>query len=330
MNNGVSIIICCFNSSQRLKETLKHIYMQECSCHWELIVIDNASTDNTFEYVLTEALKQGKKLSFQIFREEKPGKQYAIKKGVLEAKYEYILICDDDNWLSKNYVQTVFEIFQGKSDCGAIGGLGIPETESKQLPEWFSKFVASYAAFPQAQKSGYIGSVYGAGMAFRKSIFNKIYNSTYESLLTCRKGDSLDAGGDSEMCYQIRLAGYQIWYDEKLTFHHFIPSKRITWDYLKKLHIGFAKSSVTLDIYDKVLNGKPISNFYWLKQALYFLGIYVKYWAKHYNVYKKGQGSNEEILHITWRTIRLEYLKCNFSTIGYYNRIIAMKKKLNE
>jgi hypothetical protein len=226
----------------------------------------------------------------------------------------------------------VFEIFQEKSDCGAIGGLGIPAAQTESIPEWFSKFLASYAACPQEKKSGYKGVVYGAGMAFRKSIFDKIYKSNYESLLTCRKGDSLDAGGDSEMCYQIRLAGHKIWYDEKLTFQHFIPSKRINWDYLKKLQIGFAKSNVVLTIYEKALDSKieKLPTFFWLHKAIYYLAIYIKYWPKHYNVYKKGQGSNEEILHITWRTIGLEYLKHNWRVKRYYKSICSLKVKLSQ
>jgi cellulose synthase/poly-beta-1,6-N-acetylglucosamine synthase-like glycosyltransferase len=50
-NWGVSVVICCYNSSQRLPQTLGHLLAQECEVDlpWEVIVVDNASTDGTAE-----------------------------------------------------------------------------------------------------------------------------------------------------------------------------------------------------------------------------------------------------------------------------------------
>lgn len=48
---GVSIIICCYNAQDRIVRTLEHIQQQRffIPIPWEVIVIDNASTDNTAE-----------------------------------------------------------------------------------------------------------------------------------------------------------------------------------------------------------------------------------------------------------------------------------------
>ena len=331
MKEGISVIICCYNSVNKLGETLLYLSRQKCNFPWEILVVDNASTDDTKEFAKNELKKYGSEISYKVITENEPGKQYAIKKGLSSSKYEYIVICDDDNWLDENYLQIVCQIFEHNSEIGAIGGLGIPKPEIDP-PIWFQNFIHGYAAFPQSTESGFLNGVYGAGMAFRKSIFNKIYGLGYNSILTCRKGDSLSSGGDTEMCFQIILSGFKIWYDDRLKFQHFIPKGRLTWDYLRKLHVGLAKSYVLLNLYEKAISTKndKLSPFYWAKKAFYYLGIYIKYFPKHYKTYKRGIGSTEEIRHITWRTIGFDYLKYNFSTIRYYKEIIALKNHLNE
>ncbi|NJN42415.1 MAG: glycosyltransferase [Flammeovirgaceae bacterium] len=49
MEEGVSVIICCYNSSSRIEKTLEHLFQQKTNSrlHWEIILVDNASTDQT-------------------------------------------------------------------------------------------------------------------------------------------------------------------------------------------------------------------------------------------------------------------------------------------
>src|SRR5439155_12302864 len=46
---GISVVVCCYNSAQRLPATLGHLAAQEVheGLDWEIIVVDNASTDET-------------------------------------------------------------------------------------------------------------------------------------------------------------------------------------------------------------------------------------------------------------------------------------------
>lgn len=65
---GVSIVICCYNSASRLPETLQHIAEQEVAANisWEVIVVDNASTDNTQEI----AKKNGQNTAYHMYHFE--------------------------------------------------------------------------------------------------------------------------------------------------------------------------------------------------------------------------------------------------------------------
>ena len=123
---GVSIIICCYNSSSRIREVVEYLSKQIQIIDFlsEIIIVDNASSDHTSELV-KELISQYNFLEINLFLEKKPGLMHAREKGVNESKYEYLLYCDDDNFLSNNYVNSVYEIMSNNSDVGVCGGKGI-------------------------------------------------------------------------------------------------------------------------------------------------------------------------------------------------------------
>src|SRR4051812_3506356 len=104
--SGVSIIICCYNSSHRLPQTLKYLAHQQLAddIAWEIIVINNASEDDTKEVAIKEWNSYSSKIVLRVIDEPVPGLNNARKRGVEEAKYDIIIFCDDDNWLDKNFI----------------------------------------------------------------------------------------------------------------------------------------------------------------------------------------------------------------------------------
>ncbi|MEO8664374.1 MAG: glycosyltransferase, partial [Ignavibacteria bacterium] len=267
---GVSIVICCHNSSGLLPETLRHISMQKVRSYvqWETIVVDNASTDNTAQAALNEWSKYGKscKGPLRVVKQPVPGLSAAREKGIEESKYEYIIFCDDDNWLDENYLQNVVTVMRDNKKVAVIGC----KTEAVceiEPPVWFDKWKNwSYAVGDQADKAGDItwsrGFVWGAGMVLRKEALNKLYPDGFKSLLTDRKGKELASGGDTELCYALRLAGWRIWYEPKLTLKHYMTKPRLTWQYFLKLWKGFGISTVGLDTYLNIIPKDMIEGNY--------------------------------------------------------------------
>jgi glycosyltransferase involved in cell wall biosynthesis len=327
--DGVSVIVCCYNSALKIEMVLNHLTGQiinDICC--EVILIDNASTDNTGEIARAVWHKTGpKRIDFRVVPEPLPGLSNARLKGITAASFEFLIFFDDDNWLDENYIKNIYKLFKANPGVGIIGGLGSPLFEDISLkPVWFDTFYQGYAVGKQGGNEGIVDNVYGAGMAIRKSILKSVTDK-HILFLHGRKGKHLTSGEDSEICLRIKLAGYQILYSPQLTFKHFITSNRLTWDYLKELHIGFAKSHVVISLYNKALASETLElpAFYWLKKGLYYWGIYLKYWPKHYLAYKNTVGTIEEIHHITWKNIALNYFEYNFKTIGIYSRALAFK-----
>ncbi|WKN44449.1 glycosyltransferase [Tunicatimonas pelagia] len=273
--NGVSVIVCCYNSASRLPQTLKHIAQQKVSNNtsWEVIVVDNASTDNTAGVASQLWQEYGQPTTLKIIYERQAGLSFARHAGFTSAKYEYCLFCDDDNWLGENYVASVFQIMEKDDRIGVLGGIGEAVCEIEP-PEWFEAKQASYAVGSQSLAEGDIthsrGFVYGAASTYRKSVYWSLRKNGYEGFLTGRKGGKMTAGDDSELCYNYAIKGYKIYYSPRLKFKHFIPANRLTESYYQKMCEGFTNSRVVLTLYQYRLFQHQILSrkFLWLRETL--------------------------------------------------------------
>ncbi len=249
---GVSVVVCTYNGKYRLEKTLIHVLRQSTSVPFEILVVDNASVDGTAEWVMNFGRLHDHKLIIRIVSEKKPGLSSARIRGIKEARYPIILFCDDDNWLSHNYLEIGLQHFDNNPNLGALGGEGIPIFEIPK-PDWFDKYSHSYAVGDWGLKSGVLpkgSAVYGAGCFFRKSVLDSLLNKGWNSLLSDRKGNSLSSGGDIELCYSIQLLGFSVGFDKKLKFQHYIEKKRLNWEYYLKLKEGISISFPILSAYN--------------------------------------------------------------------------------
>jgi glycosyltransferase involved in cell wall biosynthesis len=250
---GVSVVICCHNSAERLPNTLAHLSAQKvpAGISWEVLVVDNASTDATAE-VARQHWPKDTPAPLRIVNEPWPGLSHARQRGFAEATGDIISFIDDDNWVCPEWVATVSDLMTTHVDVGACGGAGEAVAETA-LPWWFEKFQGDFAVGPQAADAGDVtwtrGYLWGAGLAIRKAAWSQLIGNGFHSLLTDRQGASLSAGGDTELCFALRSAGWRLWYEPRLRFKHLLPAGRLRWSYLRNLHRGFGASEAVLDAY---------------------------------------------------------------------------------
>lgn len=274
MKKGISVIICCYNSATRLPKVIEHLSAQRNTDHipHELIVVDNSSTDDTSGTAksLCERLIQ---FPFKVVREPRPGLAHARARGISEAQYEYLLFCDDDNWLSETYLNILFSEFENNRNLGVLGGIGMPAFEGEK-PEWFDTHQENFACGKPSLVNGKLKYVYGAGMGLRQSTVRELRQKGFTEILSDRKGNTLYSGGDNELCHAAGWLGYEIALNTSLTFLHYMPKNRINKTYLEKLHDGFGRSRLYLEIYtyfdtQNELPGKNLRLPFWLDVYLH-------------------------------------------------------------
>ncbi|MGL4631741.1 MAG: glycosyltransferase [Leadbetterella sp.] len=292
---GVSVIIACYCSEKVLEETLKCLQNQQFnrSIDWEVIVIDNNSSDNTFE--LARKAWTNSDIELHVLKEEKVGEANARKAGILHAQYSILSIVDDDNRVGPNWIETVFTYFENP-EIGLVGTVGVGDFESPP-PAWFREEQNSFA----------IGSLYsgdfvditssaivpGAGLNVRKEIFDKLYAIDWRPFLAGRIGNIQSAGADSEICYITRLLGFKIFYSNVLTFRHFTLDSRITLERLRNMYAGFGASDVFTLPY-RILYEEEVLGKSWMR-SLRKKGWFNLYSKRIVSAFRKLKGGNSDL-----------------------------------
>jgi glycosyltransferase involved in cell wall biosynthesis len=254
----VSIVVCCYNSAERIEKTLLYLSKQKIEAlDLELIIVDNNCTDDTVNIVNKVWCDYNYPYSLTIVSQTSSGQIYARRTGVETAKGDYILFCDDDNWLSSDYVLNVYNLFMANPNAGAIGGdsTAVFEDDSS-LPYWFYKEAHCFAVGKQWANYGDIsirGYLWGAGMAIRRKVAAICFEEESPFLLSGRSGGLILSGDDSEICSRVLLMGFKLYYSDALIFYHFIPKNRITESYLSKLKMGFETSQGILGLYGELI-----------------------------------------------------------------------------
>ena len=181
------------------------------------------------------------------------------------------------------FIEIGFEIISKNDKIGALGGYGIPLFESTE-PAWFEKYAGSFALGSQNEFDGKINDkcaeIYGAGSFLRKAALKKFYDAGFQTIMSDRSGNKLTSGGDVERCFLIQLAGYEIWYDSRLTFKHLMPKNRLKWDYYLRLKSGIASGEALLSIYKQILNNRNLKNSQFLINYLSAMGKHILVFIK--------------------------------------------------
>jgi glycosyltransferase involved in cell wall biosynthesis len=251
---GVSVVICCYNSASRIYEPLRYLSKQivEQNLHWEIILVDNASSDNTQEIARNFWQGAETKVNLKIVYESKPGLSYAREKGINEAGFNIVIFCDDDNLLCDRYIQTAYHIMAENPSIGIAGGWCEAVVENPYA-KWMIPFLPALAVGKPASETSYLARkgkcVNGAGMIIRHRFYQHIKEKGFSSLLDDRKQNILSSGGDTELCWAMMYAGYEIYFDELLFFKHVIPPTRLKEEYLLKLTLSSLNPNIILSIY---------------------------------------------------------------------------------
>ena len=340
MKPGLSVIVCCYNSEHRLPETLAHLlHQKKCDFNWEIIVVDNASNDATFEVALQILSLQLKEENYKVVQESESGLSNARRKGYATSQYDYLIFCDDDNWLAENYFELAYDIMNQNNSIGILGGKGDAVFEKKK-PDWFDTYQINFAVGEQASDGVPLSTIetsYGAGFIVRRKIFDLLDSIQFESLLSDRKGNQLMSGGDTELCLLANYLGYSVNYSAQLNFKHLMTEGRMKWDYLKKLHYGFGRSRVYTQAYKSLehnneIPGKNVRLPLWFDKYIHRLKE-LKYFLP-YILFKLREEGNDDVLkylallgelHELW-FLKSNYKKSFEKTVAMKHRIANLKK----
>lgn len=123
----VSVVIPAYNEEKFIGKTLKSLQNQDYIGNYEVIVVDNNSTDKTALVV--------RKYDARVIHEPKKGVQHARQAGFMAAKGEFIASTDSDDILPSHWLSLMAGRLMDKLDLVAVGGW-IYHSEGPIIPKF--------------------------------------------------------------------------------------------------------------------------------------------------------------------------------------------------
>jgi glycosyltransferase involved in cell wall biosynthesis len=243
-----SVIVCTYNRCESLRTTLASLAALNVpeSISWELIVVDNNSTDGTREVVERFANQQSFPVIYLLERAQ--GLSFARNAGIAKARGEFVVFTDDDVLVEPGWLWRLVELFE-TSQCAAIGGKIVPSWTCRQ-PEWFTasgrfRLQGVIVSFDRGAETKRLDSApFGANMAFRREVFGR-YGGFRTDL--GRSGRSLLGGEDSEFCSRLIGAGEQVMYAADAVVYHPVQPERMTKAYFQAWYFEFGRAAVKVE-----------------------------------------------------------------------------------
>lgn len=135
----VTIVIACRNEERTIPETLKYIKKQDYSGEIQVIVVDNASSDDTSKAAQMAAEELN--LNLTVLYEEKPGKYNALNKALDYVLTDYMITLDADTLLHRSAVRYIMARLKSAPEdvCAVAGAVLVRNSRQNiwtRLQEW--------------------------------------------------------------------------------------------------------------------------------------------------------------------------------------------------
>lgn len=187
-NMDISVVIPAYNEEKYLKQCIDSIKQQKSKFNYEIIVVDNNSTDET--------VKISKELGVRVIKEKEQGVGAARNAGTSIANGKYVLHMDADSRLEPEYFEKLMKYFKEHSEVVCVGGQYVfyDATIIKNVLRKLTFF--PFLWFAQVFSNFRIGPM-GGCMAFKNAVYKK----------TEGFNKKLKFGEDSDLCRQLSFFG---------------------------------------------------------------------------------------------------------------------------
>ena len=239
----ISVVICTYNRCSKLRDTLVSLAQMPVSedLPWELVVVDNNSSDKTKDVV--EAFAEESCLNAKYVLECAAGLSHARNRGIAESRGAIISFLDDDVVVASDWLTEIWKAFE-KYDAMCVGGRVLLHKDIKVPAWWHESFNVGIGKFdrgdsvirPENGDTELIGI--GANMSFRRMVFEKygLFNTEMG-----RIGNGHRTGEETEVVLELRRKNEKVIYYPGAVVYHCISSDRFSKQYLRMNSYHFGK-----------------------------------------------------------------------------------------
>lgn len=196
----VSVVLCVRNGAGTLGEQIGSLRDQTYTGWWELVLVDNASTDDSVAVATSSAAGLRMRV---IGAFDGSGPAYAKNVGVAAAAGDLIAFCDADDRADPEWLA---ELVTTASTADMVGGfVDIATINDPVVRQWRPEYPRNRLPFPGP-------AVHGANMAIWKDVFVSVGG--------CDEGLTAAAGDEIDLSWRVRRAGYQLAFAPRAVMHY--------------------------------------------------------------------------------------------------------------
>lgn len=186
---AVSLVVCTRNRGTQLRKCLCYIERLRPICVWELILVDNGSTDATREILSDFAA--GAAFPVTVLFEARAGLGRARNTGWRAAKGDVIAFTDDDCYVAPDYIDRICEIFEDRRIGFAGGRVDLFDTNDCA----FTLRTSDEIEFREPRSLIEPPWIIGASMAFRRRALEDVegFDDNLGAGTRFKSGEDLDA-----------------------------------------------------------------------------------------------------------------------------------------
>jgi glycosyltransferase involved in cell wall biosynthesis len=224
---AVTVVVVCFNAAEHIHNCVTSLLQQTYEGEWELVVVDNGSTDGT-RTELDKLVRQHDRL--RIFDNPVRGISVSRNIGWQQARFPYVAYTDADcvvppQWLS-TLASGMLKYDRPGAHLAAVGGGNVPPAERSLFYQAHAIFLNSYL--------GSHGSVQGRRFSDDRSVphlptVNVLYKRTALQSAGGFDARFYNIGEDRDLSYRLQASGYTMCFLADSVVTHYQRSGFRSW-----------------------------------------------------------------------------------------------------
>ena len=227
MTPAIAAIVPTHNRASSLRVTLSSVQEQSLDQDIEIIVVDNASTDDT-PAVVEEANRSSSR-TVRYIRESLLGLHYARHAGARAARAPILAFTDDDAVLSPDWLRHLLAAYDDPR-AGCVGGRILPRWEVDP-PRWILRYPGALSLLDRGdafRELAWPEDIYGCNFSIRRELLFSLGGFNPDSFGPLWLGD-----GETGLLRKVYRAGWKVFYHPDAVVWHRVPAARMTLDYMQ-------------------------------------------------------------------------------------------------
>lgn len=231
MTPRLSVLFATHNGARWIERVLDAFVAQGSPVPWQLVVVDNNSTDGTPEIVA----RYRDTLPLTLLHETRMGKNRALNTGLAAVSGELVVLTDDDAPPRPGCLAAWASLIDSYPEYSLIGGRVTAEFDAPP-PRWIRRLMrVSSAVFAQRDlPTGPVAAdeIFGPNMCVRRRVFDA--GMRFDETIGPNGGDAnYPMGSETEFCRRAEAAGYRAMFFADAEVGHIVRPHQMTAAYFK-------------------------------------------------------------------------------------------------